>query len=233
MPTQIGELGVTFPDTTLQTTAAIPGTPGFGLTVMTVFTNNGFFVVPAGITRVRVTVIGGGGSGGVPLIASTSEGPEIGMAGGGGGGGTAIKTITGLTPGASINVVVGAGGAGVGGGPYDIGLNGNTGSTSSFGAYCSATGGGRGFGSYDANVGQGGTGGIGVSGDLNINGSDGGYGGFSFRTSSSIGPLYGAYNGIGGGTYMAGDGNSNLYGGGSYGGNPSSTGAKGVVIVEY
>ena len=62
MATQIGQLGVTFPDNTLQTTAAIAGAPGFGgFTNMSVYTTTSFWVVPAGITKCKVTVVGGGG----------------------------------------------------------------------------------------------------------------------------------------------------------------------------
>lgn len=110
MATQIGQLGVTFPDTTVQTTAAIAGAPGFGgFTNMSVFTSTAFWVVPAGVTKCKVTVVGGGGG--------SSQ------------------------------------------------INGAGGGTSSFGAYCSATGGVRGFDS------TGGTGGIGVGGTINIRGS--------------------------------------------------------------
>jgi hypothetical protein len=220
MPTQIGELGVTFPDTTLQTTAAIPGAAGFGLTVMTVFTNNGFFVVPAGITRVRVTVIGGGGGGG-------AGGDYYG--GGGGGGGTAIKTISGLTPGQSINVTVGAGGI-----INDfVSPNGTAGGTSAFGTYCSATGGAG--GPYNGGPGEtpysgggGGAGGTGINGDITI---PGGVGGYQFRYSYTAGEQTYSYTMVsaGGGTYLAPFGSSGYGAGGRSQGN----GYKGVVIVEY
>lgn len=110
MPTQTGELGVTFPDNTLQTTAAIAGAPGFGgFRNMSVYTITSFWVVPAGVTACKVTVVGGGGG--------SSQ------------------------------------------------INGAGGGTSSFGSFCSATGGVRGFNA------TGGTGGIGVGGTLNIRGS--------------------------------------------------------------
>ena len=113
------------------------------------FTTSGNFTVPPGVSRVRVTVVGGGSSGGF------FDGGESGTPSyliGGSGGGTAIKVISGLTAGQVIPVTVGAGGVpspgtGIGG-------------TSSFGAFCSATGGGA-------------TGGNGVGGDINLPGGVG------------------------------------------------------------
>lgn len=211
MPTQIGQLGVTFPDTTLQTTAAIPGTPGFGLSVMSIFTNNGFFVVPAGITRVRVTVIGGGGRAGENAQYSGA---------GGGGGGTAIKTITGLTPGTSINVIVGAGST--------IGGQGGSGGTSSFGAFCSATGGTNGYGDAGSYAPIPGFGGAGIGGDLNITGGTGSPQ-FIWSVARESGTDYFSSASLGGGTYLAPAGSTQYGAGGTLAGE----GSKGVVIVEY
>lgn len=91
------------------------------------------FTVPAGITKVYVVMCigGGGGAGG---------GAGTGAASSGGGGG-AVKQwvlISGLTPGDSITVTVGAGGMGASTG------TGQSGGTSSFGAYVTAAGGGPG-----------------------------------------------------------------------------------------
>ena len=87
----------------------------FGTGQVKFITANETFVVPSGISSVRVRVWGAGG-----------HNPTGGTAkGGGGGGGFAIKTITGLTSGSSIAVTVGTSG----------------GASSSFGAYVSATGG--------------------------------------------------------------------------------------------
>jgi hypothetical protein len=109
-----------------------PVTGIFGLGRTEWFRKDGTFVVPADITAVRVRLWGGGG------LA---------------GGGFAIKTITGLTPGGSITVTVGAGG----------GFN-DAGGTTSFGSYFSATGG---DGDPDRD------GGTGVGGDFNSIGGDG------------------------------------------------------------
>ena len=210
MATQTGELGVTFPDNTLQTTAAIAGAPGFGgFTNMSVFTSTAFWVVPAGVTKCKVTVVGGGGG--------SSFGSDGYFFSPGCGGGTAIKIITGLTPGTSINVTIGSGG----GGGINVSdqLDGKPGGTSSFGAYCSATGGAGGaWGGAPAPLG----GGIGISGNIN------------FRGGGTL--VLGGYGFYGGGTYLA-QPSSNQYGAGqgvyqdgTYNG---LTGAAGVVIVEY
>jgi hypothetical protein len=64
-------------------------------------------VVPAGITQVNVSAWGGGGSGGGASPTATN-----GRSGGGGGGGAyATQSNIAVTPGNTLNVVVGAGGA--------------------------------------------------------------------------------------------------------------------------
>lgn len=203
MATQIGQLGVTFPDTTVQTTAAIAGAPGFGgFTNMVVFTTNSFWTVPAGITKCKVTVVGGGG-GSYQSYSVAGYNPSTGA------GGAAIKVITGLSPGLSISVTVGAGGR------MDI----SPGGTSSFGAYCSATGGAVG----------GNAGGIGVGGTINING---GYG------TSALGlTLYESFQYVQTAPFIAG---ASIFGNNSYGAGAPVTGQEngtpgypGVVIVEY
>lgn len=210
MPTQIGELGVTFPDATLQTTAAVPGAPGFGIPNMAVITYSSFWTVPAGVTRVRVTVVGGGGGAGESYNGGIDA--EL-SSGGGGGGGTAIKIITGLVPGSSINVTIGSGG--LQGGPPTG--NGTPGGTSSFGTHCSATGG---SGSpYALNSTSGGGGGIGVNGTINSRGGIGvprAGGGGSTSLTGTGGSQYGA--GANGTTYFPAT---------------PSNGYAGVVVVEY
>jgi len=102
--------------------------PGFSR--MTTLYSSANFVVPNGVSRLKVRVCGGGGGGG---------GGASGLGGAGGGAGGYTEAVIQVTPGATIPVTVGAGGAGAPG----TGLGG-TGGTSSFGTYLSATGGGGG-----------------------------------------------------------------------------------------
>ena len=157
-----------------QTYSALPTIlPGLGGQV---FTSSGTFTVPAGVTQVKVTVAGGGGSGGNARSTSTPtpRGTNVGSAygGGGGGGGVTIKYVTGLTPGGTVSVTVG----------------GSSG-TSSFGAFCSATGGGTAAAGVGNSSTAGGAGGTGSGGDINITGGVG-------RSANSI---VGTTTGSGGG----------------------------------
>jgi len=183
-----------------------------GFANMQVFTTSDTFVVPVGVTRAKVTVVGGGGG-----SCRSSDGARQCAAGG--GGGAAIEIITGLVPGTSITVTVGAGAAGKSNG------DGNPGGTSSFGSYLSATGGqggtreGGGFVPVPA---IGGAGGIGSGGQLNMAG--------------------GAGDTTGGSSYLGAGGNrenpGRPYGGGAGAGRSvwdeaATAGAPGVVVVEY
>lgn len=111
---------------------------------------------PAGCNYVLVYVTGGGGG------CRTNDSAYRGA--GGGGGGTAIKFIdvSGVT---SVPVTVGAGGSYARGGG-----RGGTGGTSSFGTYCSATGG---IGGQTDSPYEGGLGGYATGGDINIPGGAG------------------------------------------------------------
>lgn len=86
-----------------------------------VFASSGTWTCPTGVTRVRVTVVGGGAGGG------SSGSPSQ--------GGIAIGVYT-VTPGTNYTVTVGSGGTGV------VAGTGGTGGTTSFGStLISATGG--------------------------------------------------------------------------------------------
>jgi len=186
---------------------------GSGFSNIQVFTSSGTFTVPAGITKVKATVVGGGGGG-------RNDG------GGGGGGGAAIEIVSGLTPGNTVTVTVGTGGAG--------GSTGGTGNTSSFGAFCSATGG---AGGQTSPAFQGVLGGLGSGGDLNIRGGSGmpqisdgannvgGGGGNSILGGGAPTPPT-TTNASAGGAYGGG-------GAGTWGGGTASAGGAGVVIVEW
>jgi hypothetical protein len=85
---------------------------------------SGTWICPNNVTRIRVTVVGGGGGG--------SEDGEPGYLSIGGIGGAASGIYT-VTPGSGYNYSVGAGGVG--------GATAGTGGTSSLTGICSATGG--------------------------------------------------------------------------------------------
>ena len=129
------------------------------------FTSSGTFNVPAGVTSVKVEVIGGGGAGG---------GVSGGAADGGGGNGGYAEEIVSVTPSTGVSVTIGAGGVAAGG----------NGGTSSFGAFLSATGGNGGSDGF------GGTGGNGIGSPFGLKGADGvttngGGRGFGSATSTS------------------------------------------------
>lgn len=186
-----------------------------GVNNIRVFTSPDTFTVPAGIFKVKVTVVGAGGNG----AGSTLNAQPLGV-GGGGAGGVAIKICT-VAPADVISVTIGG-----------IGVN------SSFGGFCSASSGS----SATTDSAAGGAGGTGTNGDLNItgqagfraNGGTSGAGGTSFYGSSgaSVASATGiVINGVAAVGYGAG-------GGGAYDNTTVSSatggaGAGGLVIVEW
>lgn len=214
-------------DGTTWTSAAPSGGGGGGAIGGQVFTGNGTFTIPTGVTSLKITVVGGGGGG---------QGSQSAAAGGaaGAGGGAAIKYLTGLTPGNTLSVTVGAGGTA---GAATNGAGG-TGGTSSVASgtqsitTVSATGGTGGSATSPRP-----NGGIGSNGDLNIRGGG---------TLSTINGLANGGSSIFGGgapgRYTEGVGTAGgAYGGGGSGGNYATcgptrvggAGAAGVVIFEW
>jgi len=120
------------------------------------FTSNGTFTVPAGVTKIKIFVYGGGAGGGCGNITG----------GGGGGAGGYAEGIYTVVPGTPYSVTIGT--AGIGG---LSGLPGTSGGTTSFGALISATG-----GSGGASAAFGGAGGFGSNGYLNASLGNGGTG---------------------------------------------------------
>ena len=203
---------------------------GGGLQSVQVFTASGTWTKPAGITKVKVTVVGGGGGGG-----GASNSADRGATGGAGGG-TAIEFID-VSGTASETITIGAGGSGGSSGDN----NGSAGGTSSFGSFCSATGGTG--GRYPQSSPVGGTfvnGGVGSGGDINLQGqggdgwtqgvrAGGGAGGNSFLGGGGAsgtgdgGAGQAGYNGGGGSGAFSASGASSYAGG---------AGGAGTVIVE-
>lgn len=201
------------------------GGSGGGINGYQAFVTNGTFTIPAGITKLKVTVVGGGGSGG----NGNENEPYAG--GGGGGGGTSIKFLTSMTPGSTLAVAIGSGGNSGPGGTSTVSSGTQTITT------ISAAGGSSGNGGGATDAGIGGTGGVGSSGTINMGGSDGqqgngasgGVGGSSSMGGGGTGGYSSYLDGSPGRAYGGGGG-----GGGSFGGlNSSGTGAAGVVIFEY
>jgi len=197
---------------------------GGGLQSMQVFTSSGTWTKPAGISKIRVTVTGGGG-GGAGIVGGSSDGA------GGGAGGTAIEVID-VSAVSNAVVTIGSGGSG-----GSSGGSGSTGGDSTFGAYCTGGGGG---GGPSGTASGGGTGGTASGGDININGGGGD------GTSVSVNK----HGRIGGSSYFGGGGRAvgengtgdsgQAYGSGgggagsSFGSNQRSGGAGkgGIVVVE-
>jgi hypothetical protein len=187
-----------------------------------VFEGNGTFTIPVGITSVKVTIVGGGGGSGGGANTCTGVVPS----GGGGGGGACIVGLTGLTPGGTISVTVGGGGA------AGAGTAGGTGGTSQIASGTqtittrSATGGSG--STYAASSALGGTGGLGSGGTLNLRGMAGD----GVAVNNAIAN--------GGGSFFGGGRNSIIqagqYGGGGPGSNTNNVGyagSAGVVLFEW
>jgi hypothetical protein len=214
MATSIGNTGITFPDSTTQTTAATTSLPGI---LGQVFTSSGTFTIPTGVTALKVTVVGGGAGG-------------SGNGGGGGGAGVSIAYLTGLTSSATLSVTVGGGGGG--------GSNNNNGGGGGLSRVSSGTQSitsiiGNGGGGGAGGGGGGGGGGSASGGSLNFTGQSGtsadansySQGGASFLFCPTA--------------VWAGGGGVNAF---AYGGGGTSTGSygptggsgyQGIILIEW
>lgn len=190
-------------------------------------------IIPAGVTRMHVRLWGGGGGGGGCYSAYG--------AGGGGGGGGYTEGIFPVTPNASVFVTIGLGGQAA---PSTAIYTAQNGGTTSFGSFCSATGGIAGAGGAGIIASTAAPGGMGFGGTLNLQGVTGGFG-----------QVYGGGvtgGGVGGASPFGGplshisigaDGNpGNFPGGGACGGGSSGglqdlrnggQGSNGLAILEW
>lgn len=229
------EIVVQYGQTSIAATAisAFPGAPFLqwklpqlspGTHNLAVFTtaNQGRWVVPAGISAVKLRVWGGGGAGGA----------GFGGAGGGGAGGGYAEGFFAVTPGASYLITVGSGGAGSGG----------AGGASSFGTFAAAGGGQAGANGSSGLAGAGATNaGVGSCVGLAASGQAGGSG---FPVSGGwVGGSGGGCFGAPGGAAVvalggaAADGHAGVLpgagGSGGVGAGLGGQGGTGLVLVEW
>jgi hypothetical protein len=200
-----------------------------GLRNFVAFTTNGTFVVPAGISKIYFELWGGGGGGGATSGANTAAG--------GGGGGGHIRGMVAVTPGQSIAMTVGTGGAS-GAFPNPGGNGGSTSCGAIATAYGGGGGGSCGPGTSNTFTAGGGPGGnsVGPAGALRIDGELGssGYNNVGGNGGSSFG-----FAGVS--SYRFGSPAPNSAYGFSSGGsgsppgntNPSNGGGAGLAIIWY
>lgn len=164
MPTTLQNTNILFNDSSTQ------GTAWTGYRAQ-IFNSSGTFTIPTGVTALKVSITGGGGG------AAGAQGCGA-LPSAGGGGGTAFKWLTGLTPGNTITVTIGAGGTA--GAPQGSGGAGGSSSISSgTQTITTVTGAGGSGGLYGA---QGANGGSSTNADITYVGGKGfGQGGNSFR----------------------------------------------------
>ena len=187
-----------------------------------VFTSNGTFTVPAGVTQVSAVVIGGGGGGG------NNSGSFLGQSSGAGGGagGLSYGTFS-VTPGETLTVNVGSGGGvGSSGGSSSIVRSATTllqGSGGTGGGTDATNG--TGGGSSGTERDGGGSGGAGGDGSMGIffnapdgGGAGGGAGGYSGNGGTGGGDGGSGSGGSGGSGGGGGAGSTNDDGGGGGGG---------------
>lgn len=158
MAVTLGPTGVTFPDSTEQTTAATLSPAGE--TIVRTYTAPATWSKPAGLIGVSVFVLGSGG-GGAGARVNSSFGLAYLTGGGGGSGGIVggfgekdVYMLAPVIPG-PVTITVGSGGAGgpttTPGTAFTGHTAGSTGGTTSFGPFISVTGGAGGQATPAAN----------------------------------------------------------------------------------
>ena len=188
------------------------------------YLTNGTFVVPAGVTRVILFATAGGGSG--------AAGSGV-ICGGGASGEFCVFRIVPVTPGASIAVTIGLGGA-----AKAASGNGNQGGITSFGSILTLLGGDGGrrvSGGFANSVPLGGAQGA-YSAFLphgSLGSKPGGYGG-SENAGGGAGGLFGpGTDSVSSGNSADAAANSGAGSGAAYSGGSSGTGGSGRMIVMY
>ena len=170
------------------------------------------FQVPQGIDRIRVTVVGGGGSAGAHGAHDTF-GPITGWGGGGGGGGSGgyAQSIVQVIPGQSYLGTVGSGGSGVRyvNARWGRNVDGQAGATSQFAEIVSAGGGNGGLGGFSQYGSTGNGGAIGLGGIAQGDNTKQGASGTPGNPASTVQgnqQVYHAVGGIGGSGWMVSSG---------------------------
>lgn len=237
-----GSIASTADSTQVATTGWVRDQGGFqSMTVLTTGTAQSW-AVPAGINKIKVTVVGGGGAGG----GSTAVAGYVGS--GGGSGGTGIKYYTGVS-GLTATYTVGGGGTGASGA---VGGNG-TASTFALNAITVTANGGTGGnpGNAAASITGGAGATAGSNGDINLPGSAGYPSEYSATAAVAVsGSGAQGFMGAGGASGIIKSTAGNQVGGAAAantgaGGSGSSSGAatatagtggaggSGVIIIEY
>ena len=170
------------------------------------------YTVPSGVTSMVILVVGGGGGGGLGVAAS---GYCLAKGGGGGGGGQVVyNTSYPVTPGETLTLTVGAGGA----------ANGGNGGTSSIVGLSGTIAAGGGYGSAGHSGGAAGIGSVGGGGSTTAATPGGGGGGGGQCTSgSTTADNNGGNGGTGAIHYYPGQGVYAGFGGGGGGGSGGGT----------
>ena len=185
-----------------------------GIIVLSSGTGSLGALLPEGVTKGKVTVIGGGGNGG--NVSSVSA-----VATGGGSGGTAIKYVSDLSSSSS----------------YSVGEAGAASTFTTSEVSLTASRGSNGVAATSTAVQLGGAGGGASGGDINIPGQRGD----NCSTSSTVGSGKGGDSSLasgGSGVVVSGNGNAGLYGSGGSGAFKNAAGiggigGSGVIIIEY
>lgn len=226
-----------------------------------IFSSNGTWTVPAGITQILVSGCGagGGGGGGGGTVGSSGFVGGGGGAGGNGGDYVLDSPLT-VVSGHSLSIAIGAEGpggiagasGGAGGGNGGAGGNTVITDTTTGTVLLTLQGGPGGFGGFGmtsttAGVPSGGAGGtantaVGIGG-YGSNGSDGNYtGDGGVGASSAFGPAGGGgrasasathYNGLQGGYGAGGGGGGAAYGATAYPGAAGGYGGGGYLIIKW
>jgi hypothetical protein len=182
------------------------------------FITTGSFIVPAGIERTVIEVIGAGGGGGGGMGGAASSVRQGGT--GGGGGHRTQHTFSAVvlgSAGATITVTVPAGGAFGAGGSSATGVNGTPGSNTTFGTIMTGYGGGGGGLGFTGTTRCGGSGGG--------SGEQGGLGGTAtIRGGGAVSVTSGGEGESGAAATVAVAGAAAQWGGGSGGGQVAAAG---------